>query len=570
MVDRRAGLSTGRLSPLWLVCSVALATPFGSADGAGVPSSGELLQEAPPPVVPPPAIKPGLTIEQPATGPPAASSPFFVRSIEISGNTLIPTSELRPLLDPSEGKNLTLTDLEALASAITKYYQDHGYLLSRAYVPAQTLSNAVVRIDVLEARYGTVSLTNTSQVSDARLKSILSPLQSGDPVSEGTLQRSLLLLSDVPGTVVNSTLSAGPTVGSSNLLVLDAPGAPEAGSVSLDDAGNRSTGRARLSATVNVNNPLHLGDTLSLSGMTTGGDLNYARLGYQTLVDGEGTTVGAALSGLEYRLGHGLSELKAHGTAEVESLTLLRPIIRSTEGNLFAQLSLDSKQLRDELGASNIHTDRETNALTTTLAGDERDAYGISNMNLGLSLGHLNFDNQEAQSADALGARTRGSYDKFAFSFARLQGLNDFNSLYFAFNGQLANRSLDSSEQYFLGGPNSVRAYDVGAVGGALGALATLEFRHNLDVPVAGTWQAKVFVESGVVKVDKYVFATGPNTATLSGAGIGLNWTGPAGWTANADLATPIGTVPALVGHTSSLRLWIELHKAFSADPGSL
>lgn len=563
-------MSAGRLPPLWLVCSVALAAPFCSANSAGVPNSGELLQETPPPIVPPPASKPGLTIEQPALDSPGNSAPFFVRHIEISGNTLIPISELRPLVDASEGKNLTLADLEVLASAITKYYQDHGYLLSRAYVPAQTLSDATVRINVLEARYGTVSLTNTSQVSDSRLESILAPLQPGDPVSEGTLQRSLLLLSDVPGTVVNSTLSPGMNVGSSNLLVLDSPGAPEDGSISLDDAGNRSTGRARLSASATINNPLHLGDTLNLSAMTAGSDLNYARLAYQTLVDGEGTTVGAALSGLEYRLGNGLSNLRAHGTAQVESLILQQPIIRSTQGNLYGQLSLDSKQLRDELGASDIHADRQTNALTTTLAGDERDASGISNMNLGLSLGHLNFDNQDAQAADALGARTRGSYAKFAFSFARLQGFNDSNSLYLAFNGQLADRNLDNSEQYFLGGPNSVRAYDVGAVGGALGALASLEFRHNLELPVAGTWQATFFLDGGFVRVDKYVFAPGPNTATLSGAGIGLNWAGPAGWTANAELATPIGTVPALIGHTSSLRFWFELHKALTANLGFL
>jgi hemolysin activation/secretion protein len=46
--------------------------------------------------------------------------------------------------------------LRTLAARITKSYQDHGYLLSRAYIPAQTLSDDTVRIEVLEARYGAI------------------------------------------------------------------------------------------------------------------------------------------------------------------------------------------------------------------------------------------------------------------------------------------------------------------------------------------------------------------------------------------------------------------------------
>jgi hemolysin activation/secretion protein len=548
----------------------AIALSSGAALAQVIPGSGELLQQTTRPTLPNPSSTTGLTIKEPAAQQLPASEPFLVRHIDISGNTLLASAELRSLVLSSEGKMLNLAYLQELAGLITKRYQDHGYLLSRAYIPPQTLSEGGVRIAVLEARYGAVSVSNTSKVSDALLKSYLRPFEPSRPVVEDALERSLLLLSDIPGAVVNSTLAPGADLGSTDLQLSATPGAADSGSLGLDDAGNRYTGRERLSAAVNVNNPLRRGDVLSLNAMTSGPDLSYGRVGYQALLEnGEGTTLGGGLSGLYYHLGNGLSDLHAHGTAEVETLTLMQPLIRSTAGNLFAQFAFDAKQLRDETDSSDIHTDRHTDALTMTLAGDRRDSLGISNMSLGLSVGRLGFDNETAELANASTARTDGTYAKYTLSLARLQALSESNSLYVAVNGQAADKNLDSSEQFFLGGPNSVRAYDVGSVGGALGALASAELRHNLDASSYGTWQTILFADSGVVRIYKNVFAAGDNSATLSGVGIGLNWAGGGGWTAAVGMAKPIGAVPTLVGDASSSRVWVELHKAFVAGLGA-
>jgi len=142
--------------------------------------------------------------------------------------------------------------------------------------------------------------------------------------------------------------------------------------------------------------------------------------------------------------------------------------------------------------------------------------------------------------------------------------LSESNSVYVAVNGQAADKNLDSSEQFFLGGPNSVRAYDVGTLGGALGALASAELRHNLGASSYGTWQTILFVDSGVVRIYKNTFDVGDNSATLSGTGVGMNWAAGNGWTAALGVAKPIGAVPRLVGDMASTRVWLEMHKAFN------
>ena len=564
----RAWNFTARRGRRGLAAWLVLAAPCGDALGQVIPGSGELLQQTTPPAPPLPPSKTGLTINAPAAPPLPDSAAFLVQHIEISGNTLLTAAELRPLVERSEGRMLTLSQLQTLAALITERYQQRGYLLSRAYIPPQTLSGGSVRIAVLEARYGAVAMENSSRVSDALLQSYLRPLMPDAPVVEDVLQRTLLLLSDVPGAVVNSTLAPGTQPATTDLQLSATQGAAETGSFGLDNAGNRYTGRERVSAAVSVDNPLQRGDVLSLNAMTAGPDLSYGRVGYLTLLqDGQGTTVGGALSALYYQLGHGLSDLHAHGTAEVETLSLMQPLIRSVPGNLFAQFAFDAKQLRDETDAADIHTNRDTNALTMTLAGDDRDSLGISNMNLGVSVGHLGFNNETAELADASSPRISGTYVKYTLSLARLQALSASDSLYVAINAQAADKNLDSSEQFFLGGPNSVRAYDVGTLGGARGALATAELRHNFGVSSHGTWQTIVFVDSGMVRIYQSVFTAGDNSATLSGAGMGINWAGGGGWSAALAAAKPIGAIPRLVGDAASTRVWLELHKAFALSP---
>ena len=562
-------ITVPRFTLLCLALSLALGTTeiHAQVRGTPPPTSGQILQQVTPPSTPTPSSDLGLTVQHPKANRAADTTPFLVRSIEITGNTLLPTDMLHALVASGEGKTLTLSDLDALAERITQTYHEHGYPLDSAYIPAQTLSNGVVRIAVVEARYGIVDLQNQSTVSERPLNATLAPLQSGQPVTEYAMERSLLLLSDIPGASVNSVLRPGATVGTSDLLV-DVTSAPRyTGTLGLDDYGNRYTGRVRLSGSFDVNGLFHQGDLLDLSGLSSGSGMNYGRLGYRYLLDGQGTTLGAAVSGLDYHLGNGLEDLHAHGSAQVASVNLLQPFIRNTAYNLYGQLEFDHKLLKDDIDIASIETNRHTNSWTATLAGDQRDLRGITNFNLSVTYGHLRFDNDAAEFADLLGPRTQGSYTKYAFSISRLLQLNPTNALYFGLSGQWANGNLDTSEQFYLGGPNTtVRGYDVGALAGAQGNLGTIEFRHDLIIPLLpGQWQAALFVDSGHVQQYKTTFVPGPNSGRISSVGVGLHWSAPQDWVLSASVATPIGNTPELMGPDAdtSTRFWFSVQKGF-------
>jgi hemolysin activation/secretion protein len=555
------------LRPLFAAL-VFVASPLAAQTASPVvPGAGGILQQIAPLSAPAPSPSgTGLTIE-PADGtelPPSA--PFLVQSIQITGNTLFDTAALHALVADAQGQRLTLAQLGELAAKITSYYQNNDYPLARAIIPAQTIASGIVRIEVIEASYGKISLDNRSRVNDALLQAILAPLQSGQVIAQSGLDDALLLVSDIAGIVTSAVLKPGQVVGTSDLLVNTTPGPAVTGSGVLDNNGDQYTGRARISGTVNFINPLQRGDVLSVSGLSSGSGLSYGRLGYETMLNEQGTRLGGAYSALRYALGEPLAALKANGSARVTSLWAKHPLLRSRDTNLYGQLQFDGLQLRDHLDASAIKTDRDLENWTLSLAGDARDALlsgGINTWSLAWTTGRVGFGNVAAQLADAESVGTQGRFSKWNANLTRLQSLSPKSDLYFAFSGQWAKTNLDGSQKVIVGGPYSVRAYDTGVLSGDTAYLATAELRHALGTAWGSQWQAVAFVDTERVTVNKNAWVAGKNTANLSGAGVGLNWAGPQQWRVKTYIATRLGTAPTLVASSPSTSVWIELTGGF-------
>jgi hemolysin activation/secretion protein len=561
--------ATPRLSLICLALAAALCAPNVYAQthvATPQTNSGQLLQQLQQTPTQSPSSNLDLNVEKQKAARSEDATKFPVRSIEITGNKLLPTDALHALVASGEGHDLSLNDLNDLAQKISDYYHDHGYPLATAYVPAQTLHDGVVRIAVVEARYGKVVLQNQSSVGSYPLDATLAPLQAGQPVREYGLERSLLLLSDIPGAIVSSVMRPGEQDGTSDLLVNVTPAPRYTGTLGLDNYGNAYTDRVRLSGTFDVNGLFHQGDLLDFSGVSSGSGMSYGHVGYRYLLTGQGTTIGLAASGLEYKLGNGLANLHAHGTATTQSVNLSQPIIRNTAGNLYAQLEFDHKRLYDDIDLAGLETHRHSNSWVLTVAGDQRDSTGVTNFNISGTHGRLYLDNFQTLFFDYFGARTAGSYVKWDYSISRLQQLNPTNAVYVGYSGQHANRNLDTSEQFYLGGSSTVRGYDVGLVSGAEGNLATIEFRHDFTVAMLpGPWQASAFVDSGRVLAYKDPFLLGPNSARLSSVGVGLHWTAPHDWVIGTTIAKAIGNKPELAGpHAStSARFWFQVQKGF-------
>ncbi|WP_348067561.1 ShlB/FhaC/HecB family hemolysin secretion/activation protein [Polaromonas sp.] len=556
----------------WLVAGLLVTAPLLTAQAAGPApvGVGSILQQIQSPER---AVQSsggaGLSVNKEKdaqASPEQAAILVDVTAVKVLGNTLFETATLHALVADAEGKKLTLDQLDQLAARIGKYYHSRGHTFARAVVPAQVIQSGVVRLLVIEARYGRVGIDNQTRVNDVLLQATAAPLQIGQAVDQASLDKSLLLMSDIPGVVVQAVLKPGEEMGASDLTIYATPGPATTGSLVLDGYGNSYTGKARLGGTVNFINPLQHGDVLSLGGLSSGPGLNYGRVSYETLLNGQGTRAGAAYSLLNYKLGESLEILGAHGSAETGSLWGRHPLVRTADANLYGQLQYDRTQLRERIDLIEMKTDRHIDNWTASLAGDWRDTLmsgSINTWSLGWTAGQVGFDDAAAQLDDAATARTQGAFSKVNLGFARLQRLGPRGTLYFSMAGQWASTNLDSSQKMAVGGPHSVRAYDVGALSGDQGYRASIEMRYDLGQAGGGKLQGLAFWDGAHLTVNQRPWVVGANSATLSGAGIGLDWTGLNQWRARAYLAVPLGSEPELVRATHSKRVWTEVGYRF-------
>lgn len=548
--------------------SAALLAFAQGAYAQPAPVGGSQIQQIPPVPEPPRSI-PELRIErgdEPASAA-EAGIPIVVSSLRLSGVTQFTEAELIAATGFEPGAELDLNGLRTLAARISDYYSRHGYFVAQAYLPAQSIEAGAVTIAVIEGHYGAVSLDNQSRVSDGLARSILSGLDSGDVVASAPLERRLLLLSDLPGVLVGSTLSPGAEVGTSDLLVNLTPGRRVTGSVEADNAGNRYTGVYRAGATVNFNEPFGHGDVASLRFLTAGEGLNYLRASYQARI--RNATVGVSYAHLWYQLGKEFAPLDADGTLGIASLYASYPLIRSYDTNLYVLGDLSAKSFEDRTGVPMSVSNRTARVATLGLAGDHQDRLwggGWTSYAVSVGFGDLNIKTPLVRAIDDVTARTHGSYQKVSFQIARLQQVAGPVSLYVQARGQLASDNLDSSEKIGLGGAYGVRAYPEGEAYGDEGYILNAEARLALDAlseRLPGEFQTFAFVDYGAVTLNKSPWVAGDNHRSLSAAGVGLNWEGGDNITVRVAYAFKLGSERALSAPDRSGRLWVHIAKFF-------
>ena len=532
------------------------------------PSAGSQIQQIPPSPTPQKAA-PALRIESsttPAT-PASDAEKITVNRLQVTGTRVFPEAELLALIGFKPGGELSLGDLRAMALTITQRYRSAGYFVAQAYLPAQEIKDGTVTITVIEGQYGKVAVRNQSNLSDDLVQGQLGGLNAGDTVAIAPLESRLLLLSDIPGVNVTSTLAPGVSPGTSDLIVDIAPGRRVTGSIDADNAGNRYTGEYRLGATVNLNNAAGRGDVASLRVLTSGSGMNYARASYQ-MQFGK-ATAGVAYSWLGYELGREFSYTGATGTARIASIYGTYPLIRSRNNNLYAGLAFDHKTFQDKnpIDLSMPVADKKSQVLTASLRGDHRDSLGgggVSGYSLAWSTGNINLQTPELQNRYAL-AQTSGHFSKLGFSAMRLQSVTDSVSLYAGLNGQVASKNLDVSEKMELGGMYGVRAYPAGEAYADQGYVLTLEARMRLPTPVQLPGQVQLigFVDTGSVTINKNPWDAGDNRRTLSGAGVGLNWSDTNNFLVRAFYARKLGNEAATSAPDKSGRFWVQAVKYF-------
>lgn len=525
------------------------------------PDAGQVLNTARPVMPKAPAaqrLEVGVPAE-PAKGV-AAGPTVIVTEVVFEGNTCFSSLTLRELIRNDLGKKYDVEGLRGLARVIGHHYRENGYPFARALVPAQEIKDGLLSIRILEGAYGEVRPTGEPVV---RLGAYpyLAPLRRGELIESTRLERTLLILDDVPGIGVRPVVSPGKLVGVGDLEVGVALEKEQGGELGIDNEGSRYTGDLRFKAAWYRNSAGMFGDRLAASFMATNASLWLGAVDYDAPLGASGLRgqLGWALN--TYQLGKEFAALEASGLARVWTAKLSYPLIRSRQTNLLASFGLLYKSLHDDFGATAISEDKFSQSLPLSLRFDHRDGLGGGGITYGMltwTHGNMNLDAGLTALDDAT-ARKQGVFDKVNLDLARVQNLPAGFSLYGRYSLQFTDRNLDSSERFGLGGAQGVRAYPLGEGMGDQGWLGQLELRYD-----AGAFAPYAFYDAAQADINYRPWsAAAEQSRFISGAGFGVRTTYQQ-WSGDVAIAWALkgGDAQADAKQTAA-RIWFSLNRSF-------
>ncbi|TWH45072.1 ShlB/FhaC/HecB family hemolysin secretion/activation protein [Sporomusa sp. KB1] len=552
-----------------LTLSVLLVSGTGYA--ATSPNIGSAIESAKSPVSQQPAEKlPAIMVEGqlPAPQESGDAQKISVRGFRIGGESPVPESELLKMIQSESGKDLTLSQLNALAGKLTQHFRQKGYIVAYAYIPAQDIVGGIVEIVVIPGKYGQIKVSGDAHIGKERLTAMLSCAKPGMIIRRASLERALLLVNDLSGVSVKATLKPGETTGTADLVLETADTAKTNGAAYADNWGSRYTGRTRYGSQFAINNFSGNGDAFNLGGLTTGQGINDYNLGYSAQLGHDGAKAEIKYSHVGYTLGDAFSDLGATGRAVVTSYDISYPFIRGRAFSLYGTIGYDVKHLHDDIDDYSYYLPRTSKMWNLGLSGNFADSWlggGMNAFSLTQYRGKLSFDDASALANDASTAQTNGDFAKTVLTFQRQQYVAKNLNFNFSFIGQLADKNLDSSEKLFLGGADGVRAFPQGEASGDEGYKLTGEFRWQLPGLSKGksNLYLNAFYDYGSVMINKRPYSTDANRRSLMGAGLGLLWTRTQDFAIRMDYAWKLGKEAATSDTNANGRLWLQGIKYF-------
>jgi hemolysin activation/secretion protein len=160
------------LKKYWTPCLVLLLSQGVIAQT--MPSAGSQMQQLPPvPGVPKTAPRVEVAPSVNPLVPSKAGTVFVAQHLNVTGASVFTQAELLKVADFEPGRDMNLRALDVMAHKITQHYRQAGFLVARAYLPAQEVRDGVVTIAVLEGHYGQIALNNTSSLGSQVPSNIL-------------------------------------------------------------------------------------------------------------------------------------------------------------------------------------------------------------------------------------------------------------------------------------------------------------------------------------------------------------------------------------------------------------
>lgn len=479
------------------------------------PFNPQSLPSEPSQVLPP--------IPAPETTPAQTSEQVEIKKIEVKGSTIFSAEKISSITQSVEGRSVTLDELQKVANDITQLYLNQGYLTSRAVLPEQAITDGIVRIRVIEGSLEDVEIKGTRRLKPNFVKSRIIKA-AGTPLSAAKLEDQLRLLKSNPlFENVEASLRPGTGEGQSILKLRVTEAKQFSAAASFDNYSPPSVGSERLGVSGIYRNLTGNGDEIFGSYYRTlAGGSNIYELGYKIPLNASDGTLQVRASLNDNRVIRGdFKDLDIEGESELYEVSFRQPIKRTTreEFALSAGFTIQNGEfsVAGEPSVSNGRT-RVIKLGQDYVKRDTKGAWAVRSQ-FSIGTGLLNATKTSDSTPD-------GQFVSWLVQGQRVQELNENNLLIAQIDLQLTPNPLLSSQQFVIGGGQSVRGFRQNVRSGDNGVRLSVEDRITVKKDGSGNpvLQVAPFVDAGLIWNANDNPNTQPNQTFLAGAGVGVLW----------------------------------------------
>ena len=530
--------------------AAVLLLPSTAFAATNLPQSDAHLPEK----VPENALRSSLPVTEGGVG----SASFRLARIDIvQDGTQLNADELSRKAAAYTERTLSEAELNTLLSDLTAYARSHGYPAAAAYLPPQTNADGALEIRILAGRYGNINIENTAAVDDGQIRRLAHALHTGAPIEGRRLEKALYNIAALGGIEAAGLLSPGATFGTSDLTIRVKDGQRQSFVLYSENYGSKTSGRYRYGLQAGLSNLTHSGDRLSLAATLSNEDLRNYSINYTRPVGVDGSMLGLGVSRMDYELSGAFRRLGAAGHADTVSLFGTSPLLRTSRDTLSLTYGWDYRKLEDEYKNVGMTLEKHSNAAHIGVRGEMVRPRTRLTYDLTAYHGTIASDSAMAE-RQMRRAGTEGSFTKGVLNLGVRQELGGRFHLNLKTQFQAAGDNLDSSEEIYLGGANGVRAYPQGEGSGDSGYLASAELVYRTGIPHL---DLSTYYDTGHVV---YAHDGADGGTTLSGWGIGMNYSRPGDYFVRLDWARRIGLARnASEEAKAKNRLWFMIGKVW-------
>ncbi|MEO1764032.1 MAG: ShlB/FhaC/HecB family hemolysin secretion/activation protein [Cyanobacteria bacterium J06629_18] len=511
---------------------IAQTSPVPSTGNEPNPNIDRFPQPLPTPKPLPPDDTP--IIPTPPTSAPQPEDSTIqipVRKIEVTGSTILSQEEIAAITKTVEGRSVTLQELRGVVDKITQVYLSRGYITSRAVLTDQTINDGVVRVIIVEGSLEKIEVNGTRRLNKSYIRSRIRlgvdrPLQAGKIEEQLRLLRLDSLLKDV-----EATLKPGTKLGQSILSITVEEANAISGFIGVDNYSPPAVGSERLGSVISFRNPIGIGDELSASYYrSTAGGSNSFDFNYRVPINPMNGTLQLRYAPSDSKIirSEFSDRFDITSDRELYEISFRQPLVRKLREEFALSLGFalqDGQTFLDGLPAPDLAIGSDENANTKTrvlkfgqdyIKRDRRGAWALrSQFSLGMDVfdATVNSDSQPD-----------GRFFSWLGQVQRVQRLNQDNLLIAQAELQLSPDNLLSSQQFLIGGGQSLRGYQQNSRAGDNGFRLSLENRTTLQKDELGNPNLQIapFIDMGAV----WNSSENPNDVSgenfLASVGLGL------------------------------------------------